>query len=109
MAEPTLVELFGTGATQDATELVIQKTDLQTAGLTPSASNTAESLFVALFKLAMAKLTQASQDANPEQSITIEESFDSIISRNNQTFRQKSLSVNLQKLDTSTTIDPDDY
>ena len=42
----TLTDLFGSGATQNATSLTIQKSDL--VGLTPSSSNTAESLLVAI-------------------------------------------------------------
>ncbi|MBE9191443.1 hypothetical protein IQ230_14015 [Gloeocapsopsis crepidinum LEGE 06123] len=109
MPEPTLQQVFGAGATQTATTLTIEKADLTAVGLTASATNTAESLFVGLLLLAKAVLTAAGLESNPDQSISIEDSFDSLVTRNNQTFRQKTYSINLQKLDTGATIDPDDY
>lgn len=112
MAEPTLTQVFGAGATQTATTLSIAKADLAAVGLTASATNTAESLLVALFLLAKNSLTLTAQENNPDQSVTIAESdfnFQSLVTRNNQQFRQFTYSVNLQKLDTGATIDPDDY
>lgn len=109
MAEPTLQQVFGAGATQDATTFTIAKADLTAVGLTASATNTAESLMVAILLLAKDYLTAANFENNLDQSITIEESFKNLVTRNNQTFRQNSYSVNLHKLDTDSTIDPDDY
>ena len=110
MAEPTLQQIFGTGATQTATTITIVKADLP--GLTPAADNRAEPVFVGILLRAKSFLTPANQEANSEQSITITDpdfNADSLVQRNNQTYRQKTQSVNLQKLDTSTEIDPDDY
>lgn len=110
MAEPTLQEVFGLGATQTANTITIAKADLP--GLTPAADNRAESLFVGIFLRAKSYLTPANQEANPDQSITITDpdfNADTLVQRNNQTYRQKTQSVNLQKLDTNTGIDPDDY
>lgn len=112
MPEPSLTAIFGAGATQTATTLSIAKADLTAVGLTASATNTAESLFVALLLLAKNSLTPAALETNPEQSITIAQAdfnFQTLIERNNQTYRQSTYSVNLQKLDTGNTIDPDDY
>lgn len=112
MAEPTLTQVFGPGATQTATTLSIAKADLTAVGLTASATNTAESLFVALLLLAKNSLTTVAQETNPDQSITVAEAdfnFQTLVSRNNATYRQSTYSVNLQKLDTGSTIDPDDY
>lgn len=110
MAEPTLQQIFGASATQTSTQLVITKADF--LSLTAASDNKAEQLFVALLLQAKSILTTTRQATNPEQSITIEEpgfGADSLVQRNDQTFRQKALTINLQKLDTSTTIDPDDY
>lgn len=107
MAEPTLQEVFGTGATQTGTTLTIAKADFPT--LTAAADNRAEQLFVALLLKAEAVLTPTRQDANPEQSLTIEDSYQSLVNRNNQQYRQVTKSVNLQKLDATAGIDPDDY
>ena len=113
MAEPTLVEVFGDGASQTATTITIDKADLSAVGLTPGAENTAESLLSAVLLLAKGILTQAAFDSNSDQSITIEPGFDSIIQRDDGTgnfinYRQNQLTVNLHKLD-SDGIDPDDY
>lgn len=112
MPEPTLTQIFGAGATQTATTLSIAKADLAAVGLTASATNTAESLFVALLLMAKNTLTPAAQETNPDQSITVAQAdfnFQTLIERNNQTYRQSTYSVNLQKLDTGNVIDPDDY
>ncbi|MGL5925488.1 hypothetical protein [Chroococcidiopsis sp.] len=112
MPEPTLTQIFGSGATQTATTLSIAKADLATMGLTASATNTAESLYVALLLLAEQTLSIANQENNPDQSITVAKAdfnFQTLVTRNNQQFRQSTYSVNLQKLDTSAAIDPDDY
>jgi hypothetical protein len=107
MAEPTLIEIFGVGATQNANEITILKNSL--TGLTPSANNTPESLLAAIILKAQTKLTQESQDANPEQNITIENGISSIVTRNNQNYREYQLNINFQKIDTQTAIDPDDF
>ncbi len=112
MAEPSLQQVFGRGAAQTATTLSIAKADLATVGLTAAATNTAESLFVALLLIAKNSLTLAAQETNPDQSVTVAEAdfnFQTLITRNNATYRQSTYSVNLQKLDTGNTIDPDDY
>ncbi len=112
MAEPTLQQVFGAGATQTATSLSIAKADLAALGLTASATNTAESLFVALLLQAKVSLTPANLETNPDQSITVAQAdfnFQTLVERNNQTYRQSTYSVNLQKLDTGSAIDPDDY
>ncbi len=107
MAEPTLVQVFGANAVQDANSITISKADL--TGLTASANNRAEALFVAILIKAQEFLNTTNQGDDPDRSITIEDSFDSIVTRGTSTFRQKSLTVNLQKLDPTTAIDPDDY
>lgn len=110
MAEPTLQQVFGNGASQDASTIAISKTDLATMGLTANANNKAESLLVAILLLAKQQLTTDNMQSNADQSISIEESpFPSLVSRNNGTYRQSTLNINLQKIDTSNTINPDDY
>lgn len=109
MPEPTLQDVFGGSATQTATTLTIAKANLATVGLTASDNNTAESLMVAILLLAKQSLTPETLASNPDQSISIEDGFESLVTRNNQTYRQKTYSINLQKVDTASTIDPDDY
>ena len=110
MAEPTLTQIFGAGATQTATTLTISKADL--TGLTASANNSAESLFVGMLLNAMNSLTQANFDSNPDQSLVVAiPAFNAqtLVTRNDQRFRQHTINALLHKLDTSGMIDPDDY
>ncbi|MCC5669880.1 hypothetical protein LC653_40270 [Nostoc sp. CHAB 5784] len=111
MAEPTLVQVFGTGAVQDSTSLTIQKSALATTGLTVSANNTAESLVVSLLLLAATYLNPTNQESNNSDiQVTIADSeFPSIVFRNSANYRQITYNVNLQKPDTGSGIDPDDY
>ncbi len=108
MAEPTLQQVFGANATQTLNELVIAKSDL--TGLTASATNTAESLIVAILLKAKEYLNDTNQATNGDIQITVEQSaFPQIISRNSQNYRQITFNVDLQTIDTSFNIDPDNY
>lgn len=108
MPEPTLTQVFGANATQTATTLTLSKADFP--GLNPTATNTAESLVVAILLKNKAYLNATNQEANPDIQVTIEESdFQSFILRNNRSYRQRTLSVNLEQLDTVGAIDPDSY
>ncbi|NJL61826.1 MAG: hypothetical protein HC903_08330 [Methylacidiphilales bacterium] len=102
MAEPTLVQVFGTNASQTATELIIKKSDLAAIGLVPTANNTAESLLVALILTAGTYLTSTNQETNVDIQVTVEKGLDSFTTRNNQNYRQYSYTVDMQKLDPST-------
>lgn len=108
MSEPTLTEVFGANATQDATTIVISKVDLATTGYTPGANDKAEALLFAIFQKAAAVLTPTALDNNLDQSISIESGIASLDSRGGQNFRQQSYSFNVQKLDTAAAISPDD-
>lgn len=109
MAEPTLSEVFGAGATQTSTTITILKADL--LGLTASANNKAEGLLVGIILKAQAALTQTAFDADIDRSIYIASGFPTFAFRgtNNDQYRVDQLTVNLSKIDTAVTIDPDDY
>ena len=111
MAEPTLVELFGAGATQTATDIIIKKASL--SGLTPTATNTAESLFAAIYSKASTALSQTNYSTNPDQSIVIVPGYDSVVYRtvnNVQTaFLQTQMTTSFSKAQTSAGITPDSY
>lgn len=109
MAEPTLQQVFGNGATQTATTITILKSDLTAVGLTASATNKAESLFVALILKAKQYLNSINQENNVDIQVTIEDSFPSIISRNNRNYRQSTYNLNLQKVEPTAVINPNDY
>lgn len=112
MAKPTLIQVFGAGATQSATTLTISKADLAATGLTASAINTPESLLIAILLLSKSQLTAANQDLNPEQSTIIAEqdfNFQELVPRNNVVYRQSTYTARFQAIDTNTTTDPDNY
>ncbi|WP_088243946.1 hypothetical protein [Calothrix rhizosoleniae] len=109
MSEPTLTEVFGANATQDASTVTINKADL--AGLTASATNTAESLLAAIMIQAATTLTQTKFDGDTDVSIYIESSFSNFINRgaNNDRYQLDPLTVNFAKLNLETGLNPDDY
>ncbi|MFP5270325.1 hypothetical protein [Coleofasciculus sp.] len=109
MAEPTIEQVFGANSTQNLDDWVISKSDLQSVGLTPSATNTAESLFVALFLMAKIYLNQINQQTNPDIQVTIEDGFPSLVERNGITYRQRSFNVYLETPDSGSEIDPDNF
>jgi hypothetical protein len=110
MAEPTLQEIFGTNATQTATDIIIKKADLP---MTAAASNRGEQVFAAIVKKAATNLTTTNFGTNPDQSINIEAGFDSLVYRTvgtvQSTFLQTQLNVNFNKPQTSAGVTPDDY
>lgn len=109
MAEPTLQEVFGSGATQDATTITILKSDLP--GLTATSDNTAESLLVGILLKNLAGLSQTNFDTNLDQSIYVATGFPNFAFRgpDNSQYRVDQLTVNFAKFDTGGVIDPDDY
>ncbi|MEH2287163.1 hypothetical protein [Nostoc sp.] len=108
--KPTLVQVFGAGATQDTNTITIQKSALVSVGLTASATNTAESLLTAVILQAQNTLTTVNYDANIDQSITITPGFiPTFVIRNNNQYRQDTVTVAFEKAAGIATIDPDDY
>jgi len=110
MSEPTLAQVFGDNASQNATQLIISKADLAVVGLTASATNNPEGLIVALLLKAAAYLNETTQSTNPDIQITIDEgNFQTLVTRNNANYRQATFAVTLQSPDITFTIDPDNY
>ena len=111
MTEPAVTDVFGAGATQTATQLIIMKTDLATSGgLIPSATNTAESLLASILVTAQATLTTANQTNNADQSMVINDNSNDVLAyRNSTTYRRKTKTVTFDKPDTTTTFNPNDY
>ncbi|NJM23605.1 MAG: hypothetical protein HC907_35805 [Richelia sp. SM1_7_0] len=104
-----LQQVFGAGATQDASTLIIDKADFAAVGLTADTSNTAEALLIAIILTAQSSLTEANFETNLEQSIYVETGLPSFRTRNTTQYRTDSLAITLAKLDTAGQIDPDDY
>ncbi|MEA5624112.1 hypothetical protein [Nostoc sp. UHCC 0251] len=109
--EPTLTAVFGASATQDVNTLTISKSDLTSTGLTPSASNTAESLLIALVLKFKAALTDEGKDTNIDQSVAVVDGFSpSITTRNDAIYLRNTISVEIDRvLAGADTIDPDLY
>ncbi|MEH1838128.1 MAG: hypothetical protein V7L20_05070 [Nostoc sp.] len=118
MAEPTLNQVFGTGATRLASGastpssgIFIPDSALISAGLTTPTTATAEGHLVAIVKNAESYLTQANFDANIDQSLIVVDGYSSFTTRgtNNTAYRQDQKTISLAKIDVGSTIDPDDY
>ncbi|MEH2200203.1 hypothetical protein [Nostoc sp.] len=118
MAEPTIVQIFGTnasrlvsGATTTSAGLFIPDSALITAGLTTPSTGTAEGHLVAIVKNAESYLTQANFDANIDQSLIVSDGFSSFTTRgtDNTAYRQDQKTISLAKIDTASTINPGDY
>lgn len=110
MAEPTLQEIFGAGATQDATTITILKADLP---MTSAAANRGEQIFAAICKKASIKLNPTDFATNANQSINIAPGFDSLTYRTigsvQETLLQTQLNINFAKLQPTSGVTPDDY
>lgn len=117
--EPTLEQIFGSGATRLANGaaapsagLFIPDSALTAAGLTSPTTATAEGHLVALMIQAKTYLNQTNFDANTDQSILINNGFTSFQTRgsNNDKYRiDQPFVVNLARLDDGTAIDPNNY
>ena len=110
MAEPTLQEIFGAGATQTATTITILKADL---AISASPTNRGEQLFAAVCKKAAVNLTTTNFGTNIDQSVNIVAGYDQLIYRTVNTtptsYLQNQLNINFTKVQSSPGITPDDY
>lgn len=108
MAEPTLQDVFGVGATQTATTITISKSDLP---ITPAVDNTAERLLAGIIKRAATTLTESSFEANADQSITIVLDLPQTVYRGTSAtpYEQKRVTISLAKVAPSPDFDANDY
>jgi hypothetical protein len=110
MSEPTLQDIFGTGATQTATTITILKSDL---AMTATATNRGEQVLAAIVKKAIPVLTAANFSTNPDQSITIGIGFDQLAYRtvgtDQLTYLQNQITMSFAKLQPSAGLTPDEY
>jgi hypothetical protein len=109
MATPTLTQVFGSNATQTATQLIISKNDLVVTGLSASATNSADSLLAAIIAFSQSALADANVTTNVGQTIGIADSFQSITTISSTNYLVTSKTVNFYKPFTSGGFDPDDY
>ncbi len=106
MAEPTLTDVFGAGATQDATTLTIAKADLN---ITPSATNTAESLFTALFLNAQQALNSTAQGTDSDIQVTMDKESASPITRSNANYIRHVYTTRFDVPDQTETLNPNNF
>ncbi len=116
MAEPTIVQIFGTGAARLASGaaapsagLFIPDSALIAAGLATPLTATAEGHLAAIILSAKTGLTQAGFDANTDQSIYASNGFNSFTTRGTDAYRVDQITFNLAKVDAGATLDPDNY
>jgi hypothetical protein len=119
MAEPTITQIFGTGATRLANGaaapsagLFIPDSVLVATGLTTPNTATAEGHLVSILIKAKEYLSQTNFDSNVDQSIYIANGFTSFQTRgtNNDNYRiDQPFVINLARLDDGTVIDPNNY
>ncbi|BAY08616.1 hypothetical protein [Calothrix sp. NIES-2098] len=118
MAEPTIAQIFGTGATRLASGasapsagLFIPDTALIAAGLTTPTTASGEGHFVAVLINGQTYLTQTAFDSNIDQSIYVSTGFSSFTTRgtDNDPYTVRQLTINLAKLDDGSTLNPGDY
>jgi hypothetical protein len=111
MAEPLLTDIFGAGATQNASSITLLKADLP---LTAGINNRAEQILAAIVKKASLTLTPANYGTNPDQSVNMAAGFDSLVYRTDTagvttTHLQTQIAVNFSKPQATSGITPDDY
>jgi hypothetical protein len=110
LAEPTLQNIFGAGATQTINTITIVKADLP---MTATASNRGEQVFAAIAKKASLELTSANFGTNPDQSISISSGYNQTVYRtingNPVEHLQVPLTIAFTKPQTTAGITPDDY
>ncbi len=116
MVEKTIAQVFGTGtvrlangAAAPSAGLFIPDSALVTAGLATPSTATAEGHLSAIILNAKTTLTQEAFNADTDQSIYISSGFSSFITRGTAAYRVDQITLNLGKLDTGATLDPDDY
>lgn len=109
MAEPTLAEVFGANASQTATTLTIDKGDLSPTGLTPSATNTAESILAAIIKRLLSNLTVEYQLLNPDQSISLQIANPTIYQSPHGDRYRQTIVISFDSPHTDPGLVPDDY
>ena len=118
MAEPTVENIFGTGAQRltsttpaPSDGLFIPDSALTAAGLDTPSSATAEQHFVAIIVNARGNLTLTAFDGDTDRSIYIEDGFATFTNRgeNSDRYQVDPVTVNLAKQNLVTALDPDDY
>ena len=110
MSEPTLSEVFGTGAAVDGSTLSIPAAFFTAQGLTISSATRAESLVAALAKGWTSSLTETARASDlVNRNVTNTYAGQDVISQSGTQYRRDVYSIVLYKTTTLATVDPNDY
>ncbi|WP_448268690.1 hypothetical protein [Nostoc sp. DSM 114159] len=118
MSEPTLVQIFGAGATRlsngattTTSGLFIPDSAFVAAGLSTPATASAEAHLTSIVVNAESYLTQANFDSNIDQSLIVADGYPGFTTRgtNNTQYRLDQKTISFAKVDTGSTINPGDY
>jgi hypothetical protein len=110
MAEPTIEQVFGTGAVVNGTNLTIPAVFFSDQGLTIGGSTHAESLVVAMQKAWALVLTETARATDlPNRNVTVTYAGQDVISQAGSQYRRDVYSAVLYKTTTLATVDPNDY
>lgn len=119
MAEKTLIEVFGDGASQTETEIIINKPALAAIlaavghTFTPSATNSVDELMAAIVCAGLINLKPIDRDTDPVNR-NIEFRYDPTLNYdrptlNGQTFDRHTVEVAMYKAISAPNIHPSDY
>lgn len=113
MPEPTLVEVFGTSASQTSSALTIQKAPMAEFGLTAIAENKGEALFAGTVCVAAKNLTEANRALDrTNRNVTVTPAGFDVVEDppgSGQYFRRDIYTVILYKSEPATPLDLDNY
>jgi hypothetical protein len=111
MSEPTVVEVYGTNASQTTTALIVAKADMEAKGLTISANNTAESMLVYIVLSAAQNLTETNRLTDlPNRNVAIAYTGQDLIDQGGgNVFLRDTYQISLYRPTTIAAIDPDNY
>jgi len=113
MAELSLTDVFGPGATQTANSITISKADL--AGLIPAAVNATDAIAVGVINLLVANYTAARRAADKDISLEVIPQLPSLVpdfaatSDTTTTYLNKPVTVNIYSPFATTGLNPNDY
>lgn len=110
MAEPTISQVFGSGASIDGTALSIPAAFFTAQGVTISSSTRAETLVAALAKGWANVLTETDRASDlVNRNVTETYAGQDVISQAGNQYRRDVYSIVLYKTTTLATVDPNDY
>lgn len=111
MAEPTVGEVFGALTFQTDEQLLLNKNDMIARGLTATANNTGESMFVAIILNAATNLTEENRLTDlPQRNVSVVYTGQDLINQGGgNVFLRDTYQVSLYKQTTVQPIDPDNY